>query len=103
MQAQPDYDPQNPGETEVFGMDFVNELSVGETIVSASVTLQVVTGTDATPQTHVNGSATISLSKVSQSIGGLLVNVTYRVIFTVVTNKGQTIILYSHVRCVPIT
>lgn len=99
MIVRPDYDVQNPGEVEFFGMDFANVLAAGETIASASVTLTDINGIDTGAQSHVIGTASISGTKVTQKLSGLLAGCYYLVLFTVITSAGQTIELYSRVRC----
>jgi hypothetical protein len=97
----------NPNESEVYSLDFVNELGTGETVSSVSaVALTVFQGTDANPGGHLSGAASILGSVVSQRIGGggapaggLLAGVTYTLSFTVLTSLSNTVTLYSRIPC----
>ncbi|TXH35290.1 MAG: hypothetical protein E6Q98_15980 [Rhodospirillaceae bacterium] len=102
MYAGPDYSQQNPGEAEYFGMDFVNQLQAGEEIIDGSqvVTISVESGSDPYPDSRRMGLPILTGSLVSQKIGGLLPDVYYIILFKVSTSLGQTLILYSKLRCV---
>ena len=102
MYVGPDYSHQNPGEAEYFGMDFVNQLQAGEEIVDGSqvVTIAVESGSDLYPDNRKIGLPILTGTKVSQKIGGLVADVYYIIQFKVSTSFGQTLILYSKLRCV---
>jgi hypothetical protein len=56
-----DFDPANPTESEVFSLDFVNTLQLGETINSVtSIDLTVFQGVDANPNSHLTGNPIVS-------------------------------------------
>lgn len=98
-----DFDPANPTETEIYSLDFVNELADLETLSSISaVTLTVFQGTDATPSSHLSGSASISGTTVSQRLATLTSGVTYTLAITVITSLSNTITLFSRVACRPV-
>jgi hypothetical protein len=96
-------------ESEVFGLDFVNDLDEGETLTGATWNLTVIQGTDATPNTHLSGSPTLVIpdgttrqTATQQRITGLLPNVTYTAQAVVTTSSGNTKSLWSHIRGEPI-
>jgi hypothetical protein len=97
--ARPDYPTTNPGEAKFYGMDFVNYLMPGDSIVSATVTLTVITGTDPNPQDHVGDAIGIVDAKVSALLSFLVAGCYYIVLFTALTAAGETLELYSRVRC----
>jgi hypothetical protein len=94
-----DYSSKRAGETEVFTMDFVRLLGVNEFLLSAVVTVEVIEGFDASPNSMINGIAQVNAgSKILQSITGGIPDVYYRVIFTATTSLGQVLILIGNVR-----
>ena len=100
MYAGRDFDPSDTGENETYTFDLVNDLAAtGETITSAAWTCAVVSGVDANAATCVFGSATISGTQTSQRINGLKPGVVYRLQVKAVTSLGNTVSLYSHVKC----
>lgn len=66
---------------------------------SVAFSLTVVTGTDASPSTHLDGLPGISGTTGLQRLSGLVAGVNYILEATATTAQGNTIILYSHVRC----
>lgn len=78
------------GESALTPFDFLSRLASGETISTASVTATVYSGTDASPSSIINGSATISGSKAIQMVVGGVLGVTYLLKCTVTTSLGQT-------------
>ncbi len=98
-----DFDPANPTEDEIYSLDFVNELSTGETLTSVySVTFTVFQGTDADPSSHLSGSASIVGTVVSQRVAYLTSGVTYTLAFTVLTSLNNYITLFSRIACRPV-
>lgn len=92
-------------ESEVFGLDFVNDLEVDETLISSVWTLAVVAGVDASPNDHLTGPSKVVTpdggtlqTATIQRIGGLLPGVTYRTRAVVITSQGNTKSLWSHIR-----
>ncbi len=98
-----DFDPANSTESEVYSLDFVNELATGETLLSiTSVTFTVFQGTDANPDSHVSGNPSITGSVASQRLVSLTSGVTYTLAFTVLTSLSNTITLFSRIACRPV-
>jgi len=100
-----DFSPQEQQESEVFGMDFVNDLEHEEQLLASKWTIEVVQGNDPTAQVHLEGPCTEVVpfgsnlkTATIQRIGGLWPDVTYKVEATVITNQGNTRSLWSHVR-----
>lgn len=92
-----DFDVADVGENEVYTLDFANDLGDGETLSTTTWTIAVVTGTDASPSSHLSGSPVIDGTASSQRITGLLGGVLYRVQAIVTTSASNTLSLYSHV------
>ena len=100
-----DFSPQERGESEVFGLDFVNDLEHEEQLLSSVWTISVAEGVDPTPIVHLEGTSKVYVplgsnlqTATMQRIGGLWPDVTYVVRAVVVTNQGNTRSLWSHVR-----
>lgn len=95
-----DWDPIDTGlEADVFTIDFVKALNAGETILSASVEIAVLTGTDAAAASRMAGPPLITGSMVSQEIdvrGAPLAGVYYQLVMTVATNQRPAITRWSH-------
>lgn len=81
--------------------DFVSRLAVSETISTAAVTATVHSGTDASPSSLISGSASISGTKVTQTLTAGIEGVTYLLTCTVTTSAGQTLILAGYINVVP--
>jgi hypothetical protein len=94
-----DYQIMDVGENEVFGLNFVNDLPSGDSILSVVFTLTVKDGygTDPNPSAHLNGTPGVSGTTALQRLSGLLPGVTYILQAIVTTALGNTISLYSHV------
>lgn len=86
------FDAKIQGTSAKVTFDFASQLAAGETISSASVTAAVHSGTDATPSTLISGSASISGSKVTQTIANGVVGVTYKLICVGATSASRSII-----------
>lgn len=96
-----DYDPAQSGESDVYGMNFVNDIDADDSIVSATWTLSVAYGTDATPSARLINAAWVESPTVTnQRIANLVAGVTYIVQVSVNTTLGNTKQLYSHIECV---
>lgn len=94
-----DWDPIDTGlEADVFTIDFVKVLNAGETILSASVTIAVLTGTDAGAASRMVGPPLLSGSQVSQEIDvrGGPPGVYYQLVMTVATNQRPAVTRWSH-------
>lgn len=102
-----DFSPQETVESETFGLNFVNDLTSGETIstvVGSTWNISVVQGTDTNASAHIIGSASIVIpdgatSNIAtvQRISGLLPDVVYMVQAVVTTSLGNTKSLWSHI------
>jgi hypothetical protein len=73
-------------ENEQFTFNFSTVMSTGETISLATSTVEVVSGTDASPTAILVGSPVINGQVVSQRISGGLDGVIYRIEVTVTTS-----------------
>jgi hypothetical protein len=71
--------------------DFTSLLGIGETISTQVVTCAVFSGTDASPSSLINGSATKSGAVVTQSVTGGVVGVAYNLTCTITTSASQTL------------
>lgn len=87
------FSPKRSTETEIFTVDFVNSLAVGETILSAVWTSTVAAGIDPNPSATIQGGASISGTKVSGKIAAGVAGVRYAPICTAQTSLGQTLVL----------
>ena len=95
-----DFDPIVPGESEIFTIDFVNDLPEDDEINTVTFAIAVVTGTDASASTRLIGSPTILDTTVLHRVGDCVANVVYRLTATVTTTHSNTLKLYSHINCV---
>jgi hypothetical protein len=87
------FSPKRAIETEIFTVDYVNNLAAGETILSAVWTSTVAAGADASPNATIQGAASISGTKVSTKITAGLPGVRYAPICTAQTSLGQVLVL----------
>lgn len=100
------FDPINPGESEIFGMDFAKvALQPGDTISAVAWTMAVApgvnSGTDPSPQDHIIGDASLLGTITSQRIAGTLPYVLYVVIATATTVMGDTKKLWGYLASFP--
>lgn len=77
-------------ENELFSFDFSQVLTTGETLLTASCSVIVKDGTDASPSSILYGSAAIVGSKATQRIYNGISEVTYRLVMTVTTSLSNT-------------
>lgn len=99
MYVGADWDPIDTGlDADVFTIDFVKGLNPGETIVSASIAIDVLTGTDAGAAARLAGPAIFTGSKVSQTIDVRSgpPDVYYRLTMTIATTQRAAITRWSH-------
>lgn len=73
------FDTKHPSENFAIGVDFSAHAT---SIVSATVAIEVASGTDASPSAMLSGSPQIHGARVAQRIIGGLAGVTYRVRIT---------------------
>lgn len=111
MYAGTNYSPADEVESEVFGLNFVNDLNLNDGEIITSITGGAFTiavastspGTDPAPTSHLIGSAAIvvpegatTMIAVVQRISGLLPNVIYVIGAVVGTNLGNTKQLFTY-------
>lgn len=93
---------KTPTETRFEVFDFVSNLAVGETITSQTVTAEVYSGVDSSPQSIVNGSATVvNSTQVQQSMTGGILGVIYDLVCSVTTSLGQTLNISAYYAIAP--
>jgi hypothetical protein len=95
-----DFSPTDDVECEAYALNFAAILGTGETIVSVSSYLALMSGTDALASTRLVSTPAVNGTTVSQRAGPLLGGCSYRIGFTILTTLGQTLNLYSHIPCV---
>jgi hypothetical protein len=100
-----DYSPQERIESEVLGLDFINDLDAGETLISTAWTIAPISGVDPDPTDHLEGPSKVvtpiggfNFTCTIQRVGGLLPGVTYRIGAVAITTLGNTRKLWSHIR-----
>lgn len=81
--------PKDTGETDTLWFDYSAELADGETLVSAVITVSVLSGTDASPSSLLFGSPTVSGGYILQSITGGVRNVNYLIRCLASTSAGR--------------
>jgi hypothetical protein len=98
--------PAIPGETKSFSIDFVNDLAAGDSLISATATLDCFYGSD--PNVGLllaPGPPAIRGTAVSQVAGntiyerGFQPGVIYRWTVTAKTAGGWTLVAYAHLPC----
>lgn len=104
-----DYDPIEPGETDIFTIEFSEELAPGITI-SAPVWTCAVASTltgftaDPTPANRLAGLANVTAyggrTFTNQAFTGMIAGNNYILQATVTTSDGRTLQRYSHVLCI---
>jgi hypothetical protein len=80
------------GETKPLSFDFSQVLASSETLSTAACTVVVIDGTDANPSNILSGGASIIGSKIYQLVQSGVAGVTYRLVATVTTSAGNTLI-----------
>jgi hypothetical protein len=86
-------------ENEQFTFDFSPIMASSETISSAACTIEVVSGTDASPNAIKVGTPAISGQVVAQRISGGLDGVIYRIVMTATTSLTN---IYTIVADLPV-
>lgn len=100
MYCGQDWDPIDPNETDVFSLDFRNDLNPNEginTVINWSI--GVTYGTDPTPSARLVGNAGISGTITSMVMTTPQPGVTYWLAALIQTTAGRRIELFSHVPC----
>ena len=85
------YDPKDPVEEINYAVDFASLLQNGETVITATATIRVISGTDANAASMLSGSVTVSGSQTITKIIGGVVGCVYRVAFIATTSTSQKI------------
>lgn len=94
-----DFDPSDPGESEVYSLDFSRDLDANEALTAATWTCSVASGSDPSASSRISGSASVSGKTTSQRVTGLQPGVRYRLQAVATTTFGNTVSLWSHVTC----
>lgn len=105
MDVGRNFDPIDPGEVDLFGMDFVKDLADNETIVSSTWECRVADGSavaDALASSRIIGDPVVQGTATFQTVSNCVAGVTYVLLATVVTSIGLTKSLWAHVECRPI-
>lgn len=109
MYAQMDFDPAEVPEDELFGLDFIYDLSrlaPDEQLLSATFSIGIISGVDATPAARLVGSPYVSINPFNktglatmavQRIVGLQQGVFYWVQADVVTTNANKLSLWSRI------
>lgn len=84
--------PLELGETDVLTFDYTDSLETGETISSATVTISVVQGEDATPNAMKVGGAQASTPYALQKVSGGVRNTTYLCYCAATTSNGRVLV-----------
>ena len=85
--------PKDVGETDVLTFDYTDSLAEDELILSATVTITVVQGVDASPSAVLSGGAQIATPYALQRVIGGVRNVTYLVSCAAVTDDSRTLVV----------
>jgi hypothetical protein len=96
MYCGQDWDPLDVAETDVFSLNFINDLNVGETILSVSFSIGVTCGNDPSPASRLMGSPGILGTIVSQTVAHPVEGVTYWLAALATTSAGRQIELWAH-------
>lgn len=98
-----EFDPADPGEDQVYGFDFVNDMLTGDVINRAVVSFTVQTGVDGSPSSHLVGMPIITPpTVVAQRVENLIAGVTYILQIVATTQQGDTLSLYSRIPARPV-
>ena len=84
------------GETHKVTFDFANQLEVGESVSSASVSAAVYSGTDSTPAAILSGGPSVASPQVSQKVTGGVAGTVYVVTCLATTSAGLTLCQYGY-------
>lgn len=90
----PNLDPTNQRD---LTLDFVNDAARCDHVASATWTVEVVKGVDASYATRALGATTWRGQLVTQRMGGLLDGVKYKVTALATMRSGEVIGLYSNI------
>ena len=92
-----DWDPLDVAETDVFSLDFVNDLKPAEVITAAAFSIGVSFGNDPTPTARLVSVAGITGTVVSQTVAHPPApGITYWLAALVTTTTGRQLELWAH-------
>ncbi len=94
-----DFDVADPEDDQFYGIDFVNDLADGDSIVSATVSLTLKSGNDPNPSSHLGSSAFIVGTIVEVRIMGLLAGNVYTLQIVVATTLNDRVSLWANIPC----
>lgn len=97
-----EFSPSDEGESENYTFDFVKDLAESETIVGSTWYCTVADdseGADEDAADHVSLPATYSGTQTTQHVSGLVAGVKYVLQAVVETSAGNTVSLWSYVKC----
>jgi hypothetical protein len=94
-------DSKLEGETITLKFEMLSRLDVGETVETAICEAEVFSGTDATPEALLTGTATVSGSVVSQQITGGTVGVVYLVTCAIRTSLNNILLNRAKIAVLP--
>jgi hypothetical protein len=86
-----DFTPKRVGESEVLTVDFADLLGEGEIILSASWSMRIKVGSDPAASSMIQGSVTVTGTKVSQMVTGGVAGVLYEPLCTALTSLDQVL------------
>lgn len=90
-------------ESELFTFDFSQILKPSETISTASSSVIVISGVDATPLAMIVGTPVVSGTLAYQRLVGGLTGVTYRLVITITTSLENTYVGVGDVAVLDVT
>ena len=86
------FEHKDPSEAIFYGFDFAPLLGTGETISSATASMRVTQGIDASAAAMLSGAPSISAGIVKQKIVNGVAGAVYLFGLSIVTSAGQTFI-----------
>ena len=84
------FDPKDPSASDVFALDFADDMATGETLSTATFAIAVLDGTDADVADMLSGAASVVGTEARQRIIAGVAGVTYDVRAVVTTSAGNT-------------
>lgn len=84
------FDPKDPSANDVYALDFAADLAAGETLSTATFTIAVVDGIDASVAAMLSGSASVVGTEARQRVRNGVAGVVYELKATVTTSAGNT-------------
>lgn len=94
-----DFDASDTTESEVYSLNFVNDLQSGETILSVVFAMTAAEGVDSDPSSRLDGAPSFIGTTAMQRVTGLVTGVVYTLAATVTTSLGNRITLWSRIPC----